>query len=110
MMTPAQRSLRARIAAATSWSNTTDRRARTAKATKSSRWIRHENAVLAEAAERGEELTDEQLQQRVLARQRAADLQLAAAGVAARARRRKAEQAADAAKAEAKLRPPNRHA
>lgn len=87
-----------------SWSNTTDRRARTAAGTRSYRWTRHENAVRAEAAEAGEELTPEQLEQRVLARQRAADLKLAAAGVAARAARKAAAVAKDAAKAEAQLR------
>ncbi|MCF2531716.1 hypothetical protein [Yinghuangia soli] len=103
-MTPAQRSMRARQAAHMSWSNTTDRRARTAAATKSSHWTRHEKAVREEAAARGEELTDEQLEARTRSRQQAAFNKLAAAGVAARQAKKAAAEAADRAQAEAKLR------
>lgn len=43
-MSPAQRALRARIAAHVSWANTTDRRARTAAARKAA-WDRFERQV-----------------------------------------------------------------
>jgi hypothetical protein len=77
------------MAAHESWSNTTDRRARTAAATKASHWTRFEKAIRAEAAERGETPTEEQIRQRTESRRRAAFLKLAEAGLKARAAKKK---------------------
>ncbi|MGC0418333.1 hypothetical protein [Embleya sp. AB8] len=84
MMTPAQRSMRARLASHTSWSNTADRRARTEPATRAGSWDRFEKAIRAEAAERGESLTDEQLRSMVESRRSAYFTRLSMQAAAAR--------------------------
>ncbi|WP_089957678.1 hypothetical protein [Lentzea xinjiangensis] len=77
-MTPAQRSLRARVAAHTSWANTSDRGARTSKARQA-------------AMDRFEKLVDpdgvlplEERQQRAASARTAHYLKMAAASAAAR--------------------------
>lgn len=83
-MTPAQRTMRARLASHTSWSKTADRHARTAPATKASTWDRFEAEVRAEAAERGVTLTDAQLQPMVQSRRSAYYTRLSMKAAAAR--------------------------